>query len=105
MILGSIGPRDLRIHIGETGREPDFVGQRAEQRCYANQADVHSVSMNVIPLILMAGLGVLGLYLLRASEQYRAGAIRRLAFRSGLHAQRGRMNSGHLASRFQLLVG
>lgn len=49
------------------------------------KADVHSVSMSAIPLILMAGLGVLVFYVLRASEQYRAGAIRTLAFRSGLH--------------------
>jgi hypothetical protein len=41
--------------------------------------------MNAIPLILMVGLGVLVLYVLRSSEKYRAGAIRTLASRSGLH--------------------
>lgn len=41
--------------------------------------------MNAILLILMVGLGVLVLYVLRASEKYRADAIRTIASRSGLH--------------------
>jgi hypothetical protein len=53
--------------------------------CYGSQAGVHSVSMNVIPLILMVELGVFVFYLLRVSERYRAGAIRALAIHSGMH--------------------
>jgi hypothetical protein len=53
--------------------------------CYGSQAGVHSVSMNVIPLILIVELGVFVFYLLRVSERYRAGAIRALAIHSGMH--------------------
>ena len=41
--------------------------------------------MNVIPLILLAGVGLFVFYALHASERYRADAIRSLATRSGMH--------------------
>jgi hypothetical protein len=41
--------------------------------------------MNAIPLILMVGLSALMFYILHTSERYRAGAIRALAIRLGLH--------------------
>ncbi len=41
--------------------------------------------MSAIPLILMTGLGLLVFYALHTSERYRAGAIRTLAIRNGLH--------------------
>jgi hypothetical protein len=41
--------------------------------------------MNAIPIILMAGLGVLVFYVLHTSERYRANAIRALAIRFGMH--------------------
>jgi hypothetical protein len=53
--------------------------------CYAIVADVSSVSMNVIPPVVMAGLGGFVLYALYTSQRYRANAIRALATRSGRH--------------------
>jgi hypothetical protein len=41
--------------------------------------------MNVIPLILMAGLGVFVFYALHTSGRYRADAIQALATRFGMH--------------------
>lgn len=41
--------------------------------------------MNVIPLILMVGVGLIVIYVLYTSQRYRADAIRDLAIRSGMH--------------------
>jgi hypothetical protein len=41
--------------------------------------------MSAIPLILMAGVGLVVFYALYTSKRYRADAIRALAIRSGMH--------------------
>ena len=41
--------------------------------------------MNAIPLILMAGVALIAIYILYTSQRYRADAIRTLASRSGMH--------------------
>ena len=41
--------------------------------------------MNVIPLILMVGVGLIVIYVLYTAQRYRADAIRALATRSGMH--------------------
>jgi hypothetical protein len=41
--------------------------------------------MDAIPFVLMAALGVFVFYALYTAERYRAGAIRALASRSGMH--------------------
>lgn len=62
-----------------------LAGSAAPHGRLSPAADVNSVLMSAIPLILMAGLGSLVFYLLYASERYRADAIRALATRSGMH--------------------